>query len=382
MPIKDLSNLTTLPRLGKIHLGIKVDAKCPKCGWEGLSEGADHCPLCSGKLQHKKGAYPRATDYFVVPEELAKIVGERPSELDIMFPVDSPEIFAPQWLRAYSMTQGLVCIGDGETSRRKVDKATGAMASHETEQWEWREGLDCDPQTCPEYICKPPRCRRVMNLMVLLPQVPGLGVWQIDTSSFYSIRNINSMVRLLQSLTGRCSFIPLKLCLGPIQVSPSGQKQKRVHIMYVKNEMTLAQIALMGQRTPAQVLIPEPDLTDVEATFFAAEGEEEVTEVSPVTPRGLSTEQPPTQVKPAAEVELIEKALDTDEEGPPPAQAKKKPTLAEWSSFWARCHELRRSPDEVQAILKKPVNDWLNEGKTLDEALEIIEKAPKQTELL
>lgn len=233
MPIEGLSELVRIPRLGKIHLGVKVTSK-----------------------EKKNVQYPKATDYFVVPDEVRAVYGEKPTELEIMFPVEDPELFAQQWLRAYSLTQGLVCIGNGVDARRKMDTATGAMADHTTKQWEWRE-LTCNPQECPEYQTK--RCRRVMNLQFLLPSVPGLGVYQIDTSSFYSIVNINSMIKMLKGMLGRCSMVPLTLGLGPVEVSPPGITKKTVYIMHIKKDITLAKLAQIAQLPPARVLIPEPE---------------------------------------------------------------------------------------------------------------------------
>jgi hypothetical protein len=245
MPINELSDIVRIPRLGKIRLGIKVTSK------------------------EKKGVqYPKATDHFVVPDEVRAVYGEKPTELQIMFPVEEPELFAQQWLRAYSMTQGLVCIGSGVEARRKVDVATGAMADHETKNWEWRE-ITCDPQECQEYQTK--RCRRVMNLQFLLPEVPGLGVYQIDTSSFYSIVNINSMIKMLKGMLGRCSMVPLTLALGPIEVCPPGLTKKTVHIMYIKKDIKLAQLAQIAQLPPAKVLIPEADTAEPPEDLFPEE---------------------------------------------------------------------------------------------------------------
>jgi hypothetical protein len=242
MPIEGLSDLVRIPRLGKIHLGVKVKSK-----------------------EKKDVQYPKATDYFVAPDEVKEVYGEKPTELQIMFPVEEPEIFAQQWLRAYSLTQGLVCIGSGVEARRKIDVATGAIADHETKQWEWRE-ITCNPQECPEYETK--RCRRVMNLQFLLPEVPGLGVYQIDTSSFYSIVNINSMIKMLKGMLGRCSMIPLTLALGPIEVSPPGLTKKTVHIMHIKKNIKLSQLAQIAQLPPAKVLIPEADTEEPPEDLF------------------------------------------------------------------------------------------------------------------
>jgi len=241
MPIEGVSDLVRIPRLGKIHLGIKVKAK------------------------GKDVEYPKATDYFVAPDEVKSIYGEKPTELQIMFPVEEPELFAQQWLRAYSLTQGLVCIGTGLEARSKVDVATGAIADHETKQWEWRE-LNCDPQECQKYQTK--RCRRVMNLQFLLPEVPGLGVYQIDTSSFYSIVNINSMIKMLKGMLGRCSLVPLTLTLGPIEVSPPGLTKKTVHVMHIKKDIKLAELAHIAQLPLGKILIPEADTDEPPDDLF------------------------------------------------------------------------------------------------------------------
>lgn len=239
-PIANVSDVVRMPRLGKIRLGIKVD----KPG---------------------KNPYPKATDYFVCPEEVQKVEGEKPKELEIMFPVEDPSEFAPQWLRCYSLTQGLICIGNGETCRSKVDLATGEIAGHLTEQWEWRDQLPCNPEECPHYG---KQCRRVMNLLFLLPQVPGLGVWQIDTSSFYSIVNINSMIKMLKGMLGRCSMVPLTLALGPIEVTPPGMRKKTVHVMHIKKDITLADLARLAQLPPGRVLLPEPEVDEPPEDLF------------------------------------------------------------------------------------------------------------------
>lgn len=310
-PIVNLSDLVRMPRLGKIRLGVKVEAP-------------------------GKHPYPRAVDYFVCPPEVQAVFGEKPKELEIMFPTEDAHLFSQQWLRGYSMTQGLICIGNGETCRRKVDIATGDIAGRDTRQWEWRDGLPCNPQDCPEYGAK---CRRVMNLQFLLPDVPGLGVWQIDTSSFYSIVNINSMIKMLQAILGRCSMIPLTLALGPVEVSPPGQKKKTVYIMHIQKGVRLADLARVAQLPPARVLIPEPEAEEPPSDLFP----------EPV----LAGEEPPPEA---------------EEEGPP---ADTFPGLdeereAEWNeirrlmlltqvntgmvrSFFVQEHDLTLSKDEAEA---------------------------------
>lgn len=287
MPIKGVSEIRRMPRLGKVRLGIK-------------------------KISPKtNNPYPVATDFFVVPDEIKDYLGDKPTKVPIMFPTEKPEEFAQQWLRCYSFSQGMICKGDGVTSVRKVDVATGDIASHTTEEWIFQQG-SCDPDTCPQYLGDPesgikPQCRRVMNLLFLLPDVPGFGVWQLDTSSFYSIINVNSCLDLIKRLCGRISFIPLTLSLEPLEVTPLGIKKKTVHILYLRSDVKLAEIQRMGKIPPERVLLPTldeeeapedlfPEETLVEAEAARHETEEETPPPEPVeekTPDDVVAEDVP-----------------------------------------------------------------------------------------
>jgi len=256
MPIKGVSDIRRMPVLGKIRLGVKVDA---------------------GDKSH-----PQAVDYFVVPDEIKQYVGEMPKKLDIMFPADDMEKVAQQWLRCYSRTQGQLCKGDGETATRKVDTRTGDIAGPTTAEWILREGWGCDPEECYQY--KNNQCRRVMNLLFLLPNVPGLGCWQLDTSSFYSIVNVNSCVELIKGACGRVSFIPLVLSLEPKQVSPQGMKTKTVHILSIGSELKLAEIKEMGKTAPQLITTPALDEEEVPVAIFPSQT---VIQASPDAPAAV-----------------------------------------------------------------------------------------------
>jgi len=249
-PIKGVSDIRRLPRLGKIRLGIKVE-------------------------EPKKHPYPRATDYFVIPDDIKKYVGDKPKELQILFPVEDTEVFAPQFLKCYSFTQGLVCRGDGVKATRKVDVETGDIANHTTEQWVFKE-MTCDPDTCPQAVGDPemsirPQCRRVMNLLFVLPNVPGLGVWQLDTSSFFSIVNINSCLDVIRGLCGRIAGIPLTLSLEPREVTPPGIKKKTVHVLHLRSNLKLADLQRIAAKPPAKALMPPAEEEEAPEDLFPPE---------------------------------------------------------------------------------------------------------------
>jgi len=240
MPIKDVSSARRIDRLGIIRLGVKVEPP-------------------------DKSPYPKSTDYFVCPPEVQAVFGEKPTELAIMFPSDDEEQIARLYLRCYGQTHGLVCWGDGEHGHQKTDIHTGAMADRNTKDWEWRD-VTCNPQDCPEFGA---RCRKMMTLMFMLPDVPGLGVWQINTSSFFSIQNINTTLEIIRNLTkspkspeGRVSWIPLTLALGPQVVSPKGTGTKTVFIMHIKSNIKLADVIKTAMLPPGRVIVPEPELEE------------------------------------------------------------------------------------------------------------------------
>ena len=230
MPIKGISDKRQFPRSGKIRLGIK-------------------------KEKQGGSTYPSATDYFICPPEVKEVFGEEPTELTIMFPVEDEKRFASQWLKCYSLTRGLVCKGDGETATAYIDKKTGEIANKDSGDVEMRE-VECNPDTCPKYAAK--QCRPIMTLLFLLPNVSGLGVWQINTSSFHSIRNINSCIDLIRGVCGHIAMVPLTLALVPQEVQPEG-KRKTVRVLTLKINDSISQLAAAGHGQPLVGLLPNPD---------------------------------------------------------------------------------------------------------------------------
>jgi len=241
-PIKGVSEIVRLPRLGKIRLGIK-------------KETANGIP------------YPTPTDYFVCPKEVRKVYGEKPKELRIMFPTEDESQWASQFLKCYSATRGLICRGDGEMAMARVDTRSGEIATRDAIDTELRE-ISCYPTTCPYYQRR--QCRRVMNLQFLLPDCPGFGVYQLDTSSFHSITNVNSSLAFTRGICGRLSMIPLSLKLVEQEVQPEGRR-KTVRVLSLTAPYTLTEIQRFAQIPPGQVLLLPPPDTEAPDDLFPDE---------------------------------------------------------------------------------------------------------------
>jgi hypothetical protein len=228
MPIKGISEVRRLPRLGKIRLGIKA-------------------------VSQKGSEYPKAVDYFVcnsdksTPEAAAAafhaVYGDKPKAIDVMFPVEDRDQFFPQFYRRYGSGTGLLCKGDGERAT-EVNRETGEMTE-----------IECLGEDCPWAKKNPAHCRPVGTIQFLLYKVPGLGVWNIDTTSFHSIVNLNSAIDFIRQLTGgRISWLPLKLVLRPKEVQAEGKK-KTVFIMDLAHEEVRLEDVLKASKTSISGLL-------------------------------------------------------------------------------------------------------------------------------
>ncbi len=283
MPIKDLTETLRIPRLGKIHLGIK----------------------------HPEKGYPMKTDYFVLPtdhssyKQLVAIFGEKPKELRVLIPSEDEEVWATQYYKAYDQTRGLVCKGDGETSFRMVDVATGALPVKDTKEVKMVE-MSCAGKDCPEYKAK--KCGETMNLKFMLPEIPGLGVWQIDTGSINSILNVNSCARTIKKTFGRLTLVPLILSLEPAQVNnPKDGKKQTVYVLNLRTNVTLTQLADLARESAKTLHLTEPALEaeydrqlqeDVDACWPEGKNETKAIEAEVVKPAPAAA---PAPIAPKAE---------------------------------------------------------------------------------
>lgn len=248
MAIKGVSEIRRLPRLGKLHLGIKK-----------TSQG--------GKQ------YPSAVDYFVCTADdstpqsavdaFKKVYGDNPKEVKIMFPSNDEEQFFQQWYKRYGQSKGLLCKGDGEFGSEVQQDAAGVSRMVEKK-------CPCEYLTGDKERGIKPSCRRVANLQFLLPDVQGVGVFQLDTGSYNSIVNINSMVDMVKSMCGKIVGIPLILAVQPQEATVNGQK-KTVFVLQLKMNNTLLQLMSANKAKQEEgTLLPPPD--DKANDLFPEEG--------------------------------------------------------------------------------------------------------------
>lgn len=195
--IEGLSEIRRFPRLGKVRLGIKVKSKKSNNKCKHTAE--ESCKYCT---------YPKETPYFVVPPEVAKVYGDEPTELDILLPVNDREVVFPQAYEYYGSGKGLKCTGNGKEALR-YDEDSKSMV----------------PTACPCDLLDDGKCSKRGHLQFILPKVNIGGVYQIDTSSWNSIVDINSSLEYVKSIAKHFDLIPLKLKREPRETHHDGKKQ-------------------------------------------------------------------------------------------------------------------------------------------------------------
>lgn len=215
MPIKSWDQDIRIPRFGMIRLG--------ETGPKG---------------------HPIALDHFVVPEEVKKVYGEKPTELDILLPSENMDEVLTAWYKRYGKTAGLICRGDEETAMvptLHIVSHPGDYAVRVSNDGVYydaeghpltieRHGgirwvkIPCDPATC-KYAAKkddsPPSCRPIAILNFFLPDVPGaIGVYSITTGSKRSYQNLVAGITQIRNRLGYISDIPVKLRVSMVEFHP------------------------------------------------------------------------------------------------------------------------------------------------------------------
>ncbi len=272
-PIKNLSDSIRLPRLGKIHLGVK----------------------------HPEKGYPMKTDYFVFDKDHSltakahEIFGNEPKVLRIYIPSEDDEVWCSQYYQSYDQTHGLVCRGDGDKALMMVDISTGEMSTPKTTTVALVD-KSCEGKNCHYYQAK--KCHERMNLRFLIPELPGLGIWQIDTGSINSILNVNSSAQLIRSAFKRISLIPLELTLEPTQANnPESGKKQTIYVLNLRTSVTIVQLAEQTRDETRKLLVAPLENYDP-ADLWEENSKSESPEA---TPPATSTpeKQQPVASKPA-----------------------------------------------------------------------------------
>jgi len=173
-----------------------------------------------------------------------------------MLPVDDPHIVFAQAYKLYGRTRGLKCKGDGERAVRLLCAKCGKMQCGCE-----NAGVTMTDWKCPCPLLESGECKPIASLMVMLPEISPAGVWQIDTSSYHSIVDVNSAIAqdgYIRALCGRIAMVPLDLIRRERETHANGQKGTHwtLHLHVRGSVEDIARIA--ASRRPTDYLIERP----------------------------------------------------------------------------------------------------------------------------
>ncbi|OIN80755.1 recombination directionality factor [Mycobacterium malmoense] len=106
-------------------------------------------------------------------------------------------------------------------------------------------------------LCDPDdrACKIHTRLSVMLRDLPGLGVWRIDTNGYYAAVELQGAVEIVQIAAGRGHMLPARLRLEQRMVKRAGQTTKRFAVPVLDIEVSPAQL-LGGAPLPIADGIP------------------------------------------------------------------------------------------------------------------------------
>lgn len=113
-------------------------------------------------------------------------------------------------------------------------------------------------------LCDPDKreCKIHTRLSVMLRDLPGLGVWRIDTSGYYAALELQGAVEVVQMAAGAGQMLPAKLRLEQRMVKRQGEQVKRFAVPVLDIEVSPAQLlgggAIGIDGTPGTMAIEAP----------------------------------------------------------------------------------------------------------------------------
>lgn len=218
-------------------------------------------------------------------EQAAGLYGGRPGQWDapagrqweVITETDALDVIVPPSDMAFSQAYELWSAGG---CQRRCDGAQESISD---------KPCLCDPDNRD--------CDIHTRLSVMLRDLPGLGVWRIDTSGYYAAVELSAAVDVIQMAAGRGQMLPARLRLEQRQIKRPNETVKRFAVPVLDIEVSPAQL-LAGSQS-GQPMITAPAHAEL------TEGSQQIDGSAPLTPvpRSLPTGPSPSVAEQAAAVE-------------------------------------------------------------------------------
>lgn len=252
------------------------------------------------KKQGQRGEYPAKLDHFIfdpktedeaeynaILAKIREVYGDKPKSLRVRFASNDPrDIFDASY--ALWQASGCICKGDGATALRLDDRyvamreENSQRAKTPTDPADIIEDEEMEGETFTRVVCRTPDlcpfavargqhgkpgCKANGLLRVVLPDLPGVGVWYIATGSINSIIRLNSAVQFLYgAFGGRLMGQEADLTVTPKNaIIPDTQKRTTVYVLDLTTKLSFNELrALPPVIQPAALIAADGDLVDTE----------------------------------------------------------------------------------------------------------------------
>lgn len=195
-------------------------------------------------------------------------------------------------------------------------------------------------------ICDPDKreCNIHTRLSVMLRDLPGLGVWRIDTSGYYAAVELQGAVEVVQLAAGRGQMLPARLRLEQRMVKRVGEGTRRFAVPVLDVEISPGQLISGTQPPPIMVeqgagkvldfppdrpaLTPVPESVPVHPVGDIAEQAAEAAEPKPKR-RNSAQPVPSTGIKPRTVAQAAAAADPPPADEPPPPDESRPESVVE-----------------------------------------------------
>jgi hypothetical protein len=181
-------------------------------------------------------------------------------------------------------------------------------------------------------VCDPDKreCSIHTRLSVMLRDMPGLGLWRIDTSGYYAALELQGAVDVMRMAAAAGTMLPAQLRLEQRMIKRANEQTKRFAVPVLDVEISPAQLLSGGDRLdmgtlsiePSRVDEPAPNLTPVPAAVQerpAPPVSEQAAATKERKPRkNAATKIPATGVRPRTAAEAAQKMPPPPDDEPPP----------------------------------------------------------------
>lgn len=287
-----------LPELGKIKIGGKGETRRGKGGreWQ-LPVKYTHFVVTTRQ---------RGQDgNFVRDEAIHRVIGPKPTELDIRLMWDLPEQNFRASLTAYDGKKR-VCEGDGT---RAYDRALGREIPCTCPLLKQHEGgYDGPSRPVGKVVCKP---YGVLSVILEAAEVYG-GYYVFRTTSWETISAITAALHTFREQFGFLAGLPLRMVMYPTTDTYEEGGQTKTSQSYkvglvVRGSFEAArQVAAAAHERLHQLRLPSPEAAEMHAQDLAAAEEREAEDIA-------REFYPETQTGVLLEAEIVDEGDDADD---------------------------------------------------------------------